>query len=198
MGIPWEEVSQHLGRGEEELSRMREGMEEKALAFCKRPDPEPDRGHCRRRAPRTRALLPPHLPTALLAVLTTRERQALDAYGQGATQTEAAREAGLSQPTLSRILSFVRENCQKPPDDIRPRTTRYKNDRRREQFLQLFTSRPAGELVTTEELLESFADVQKPLQALRAAVSRYSRQIKGARITAVKGQGYALVEEREA
>jgi len=196
-GIPWEEVGQRLGRGEGEISQTREGMEEKALTFWQRPDPRPDYGRCRRRAPFTRDLLPPQLPPTLLAVLSAQERQALEAYGQGATQTEAAQKTGLSQPTVSRILAFVRKNCQKPPDAIRPRTTRFKNDRRRAQFLQLFTSRPAGELVTTEELLESFAAVQKPLQALRASVSRYRRQLEGARITAVKGRGYALVEERE-
>jgi hypothetical protein len=196
MGIPWEEVEQHLGTGEGELAEMRKGMEEKALAFWERPDSGADYGRCRRRASGTRALLPPQLPPALLAVLSPKERQALKAYEQGATQTEAAREAELSQPTLSRLLAFLRDSCHKPPDDIKPRTTRFKNTHRREQFLTLFTSRPAGELVSHEELLESFADVQQPLQALRTAVSRYRRQIEGARITVVKGQGYALAEER--
>jgi hypothetical protein len=59
--------------------------------------------------------IPHELPANLLAVLTDQERQALTAYQQGASQEVAAQQSGLSQPTVSRLLAFVWESCQKPP-----------------------------------------------------------------------------------
>jgi hypothetical protein len=61
----------------------------------------------------------------------------------------------------------------------------------------LFHNRPAGELVTYEELLALFSDVQSPWYALWMAISRYNRQLEGAKIVLVKGQGYILVEREE-
>jgi hypothetical protein len=61
----------------------------------------------------------------------------------------------------------------------------------------LFHNRPAGELVTCEELLAPFSDVQSPWYAPWMAVSRYNRQLEGAEIILVKGQGYLLVEDEE-
>ena len=178
-GIPWEKVGETLGLREWQVSQMREGIEEKALVFWERPDPR---------------YYTPELPPALLEVLTEQERRAVGACQRGATQTEAARQSGLSQATVSRILVFVRKNRDKLPEEITSRTTRCKNDHRREQFLALFYNRPPGELVTYEELLNFLSDLKNPLKTLWEMVSRYNRQLEGARITLVKGQGYVLVE----
>jgi hypothetical protein len=139
--------------------------------------------------------IPQQIPANLLAVLTDQERQALAAYQQGASQEVAAQQSGLSQPTVSRLLAFVWESCQQPPEAITPRTTLIKRHDRREKLEALFHNRPAGELVTYEELLALFSDVQNPWYALWAAISRYNRQLEGVKITLVKRQGYVLVEE---
>ncbi len=141
--------------------------------------------------------LPQELPATLLAVLTDQERQAVEAYQQGASQEAAAHQSGLSQSTVSRILAFVYESCQQSPEDITPRTTRITRHDRREKLWALFQNRPAGELVTYEELLALFSDVQSPWYSLWAAISRCNRQLEGAKIVLVKGQGYLLVEEEE-
>jgi hypothetical protein len=57
--------------------------------------------------------------------------------------------------------------------------------------------RPAGELVTYEELPALFSDVQSPWNALWMAISRYNRQLEGAKITLVKGQGDVITKENE-
>ena len=141
--------------------------------------------------------IPQELPPTLLAVLTDQERQALAAYQQGASQQLAAQQSGLSQPTVSRLLAFVWESCQQSAEAITPRTTRIKRRDRRERLVALFQNRPAGELVTYEELLALFSDVQSPWYALWKAVSRYNRQLEGSKITLVKGEGYVLLEEGE-
>jgi hypothetical protein len=51
----------------------------------------------------------------------------------------------------------------------------------------LFQNWPAGELVTYEELLALFSDVQSPWYVLWMAISRYNRQLEGAKIVLVKG-----------
>ena len=140
---------------------------------------------------------PQEIPANLLAVLTDQERQALEAYQQGASQEKAARQSGLSQPTVSRLLAFVWESCQQPPEAIAPRTTRINRHDRREKLWALFHSRPAGELVTYEGLLALFADVKNPQYALWQAISRCNRQLEGAKLFLVKGQGYVLVERVE-
>jgi hypothetical protein len=105
---------------------------------------------------------------------------------------------GVSQPTVSRLLAFVRESSQQPPDEaITPRTTRIKRHDRREKLAALFHNRSDGELVTYEELLALFSDAQSPWYALWMAISRYNRQLDGAEIILVKGQGYVLVEDEE-
>jgi hypothetical protein len=91
--------------------------------------------------------IPRELPANLVAVLTDQERQALTAYQQGASQEVAAQQSGLSQPTVSRLLAFVWESCQQPPESISPRTTRITRHDRREKLVALFQNRPAGELV---------------------------------------------------
>ncbi len=111
------------------------------------------------------------------------------------TEEIAAQQSGLSQPTVSRLLAFVWESCQKPPFVISPRATRITRYDRREKLVALFQNRPAGELVTYEELLALFSDVQSPWYALWMAVSRYNRQLEGAKSVSVKGQGYIQVEE---
>jgi hypothetical protein len=56
----------------------------------------------------------------------------------------------------------------------------------------LFHNRPAGELVTYEELLAIFSDAKDPQYALWMAISRYNRQLEGAKVSLIKGQGYIL------
>jgi hypothetical protein len=141
--------------------------------------------------------IPQELPENLLAVLTDQERQALAAYQQGASQEVAGQQSGLSQPTVSRLLAFVWEGCQQPPEAITARTTHIKRHNRQEKLVALFHNRPAGELVTYQELLALFSDVRSPWNALWMAISRYSRQLEGARIVLVKGQGYIMVEGEE-
>jgi hypothetical protein len=60
-----------------------------------------------------------------------------------------------------------------------------------------YQNRFDGAPVTHDELLALFSDVQGPWYVLWMAVARYSRQIAGAEIILVKGQGYVLVEEEE-
>jgi hypothetical protein len=141
--------------------------------------------------------IPRDLPANLLAVLTDQERQAVTAYQQGASQELAAQQSGLSQPTVSRLLAFVWESCQKPAEAITSRTTRSHRCDRLEKLEVLFHNRPAGELVTYQELLPLFSDVKNPQYALWTAISRCNRQLEGARLTLVKGQGYVLVGEEE-
>ena len=136
--------------------------------------------------------IPQELPANLLAVLTGQERQAVTAYQQGASQEVAAQQSGLSQPTVSRLLAFVWESCQKPAETITSRTTRSHRYDRREKLEALFHNRPAGELVTYQELLPLFSDVKHPQYALWTAISRCNRQLEGAKLTLVKGQGYVL------
>jgi hypothetical protein len=111
--------------------------------------------------------IPHELPANLVAVLTDQEHQALTAYQQGASQEVAAQQSGLSQPTVSRLLAFVWESCQQPPEAISPRTTRITRYDRREKLEALFHNRPAGELVTYEELLAIFSDAKDSQYALR-------------------------------
>ena len=121
----------------------------------------------------------------------------MTANQQGASQEVASPQFGLSQPTVSRLLAFVWESCQKPPEDITSRTTRIHRYDRREKLEALFHKRPAGELVSYQELLPLFSDVKSPQYALWTAISRCNRQLEGARLTLVKGQGYVLVGEEE-
>jgi hypothetical protein len=130
-------------------------------------------------------------------MLTDQERQALEAYQQGTSQEAAAQQSGLSQPTASRLLAFVWDSCQQPPESISPRTTRITRHDRREKLVALFHNRPAGELVTYEELLAIFSDTKDPQYALWMAISRYNRQLGGAKISLVKGQEYILIVEEK-
>jgi hypothetical protein len=113
------------------------------------------------------------------------------------TEEVAAQQSGLSQPTVSRLLAVVWEGCQQAPEAISPRTTRITRHDRREKLMALFQNRPAGELVTYEELLALISDVQSPWYALWMAISRYNRQLEGAKITLIKGKGCFLVEGEE-
>jgi len=119
------------------------------------------------------------------------------AYQKGASQETAAQQSGLSQPTVSRLLAFVWESCQKPAEAITSKTTRSHRYDRREKLVALFHNRPAGELVAYEELLPLFSDVKHPPYSLRPAISRCNRQLEGAKLNLVKGQGYVLVGEEE-
>jgi len=193
----WEEIGGILDQGEEKIYQIREGIEGKALMIWERPEDVYYNGR-REKRPYTRTPnLPEEVPPELLDVLTRQERIALAAYREGATQEEAAKAAGISQPTVSRVISFVWENNGKPPEEVEPRTWRYKNDNRREQVMELFYSRPPGELATYEELLELFSDVADPWGTMWKTVSRYNSQLEGAEIRLVKGEGYALVEEKQ-
>ena len=192
----WTEIGQVLGQGEPEMYRIRTALEEKALTIWERSEDYTYNGRREKAAPSRAANLPGEMPTALLDVLSEGERQAVAAYRGGATQNEAARAAGISQPTVSRIISFVRQNHDKRPEEIVPRTWRYRNSNRREQVLELFFSRPAGELVTYEELLGLFSDVTQPRATAGKTIRRYSRQLEGAEIKVVRGEGYKLVKLR--
>jgi transposase len=194
VGTPWKEVGEVLGQGEVEISKIQERITTTARAILSLPGTEQKDDQKEKRAYTQTPELPQELPLTLLAVLNRRERQALEAYQQGASQEVAAQRAGLSQPTVSRLLAFVYEGCQKAPDDITPRITRVIRHDRREKLAALFDNRPAGELVTYEELLPLFSDVKNPRYALWAALSRYNRQLEGANLTLLKGQGYVLVE----
>jgi RNA polymerase sigma factor (sigma-70 family) len=197
MGISWREVGETLGQGESEISKIQERITTTARVIWSLPMTEQKDNQKEKRAYTQTPPLPKELPAKLLAVLTDQERQALTAYQQGASQVVAAQQSGLSQPTVSRLLAFVWESCQQPPGVISPRTIRITRHDRREKLLALFDNRLAGELVTYDELLALFSDVQSPWYALWAAISRYSRQLEGAKIVLVKGQGYLLVEEEE-
>lgn len=194
----WGEIGEILDQAERDVYQIRIRIERKALTIWERPEPVYYTSYCRKpkRVAESRDPdLPEKIPAALWDVLTGQEREALEAYRQGATQEEAAKKAGISQPTVSRLIAFVWENHDKPTEELSPRTTRYKNDNRREQVLALFYSRPVGELVTFEELLELFADVKAPRPTMWRTILRYSRQLEGAEITLVRGEGYKLVEE---
>lgn len=193
----WEQIGEELRQDGPELYRIRTGLEEKALLIWEQPEQYYYNGNGRRKGQMyTREPnLPEEIPSVLLDVLNEQERTALVAYQEGATQEEAAKAAGISQPTVSRVIAFVWENYDKPLEELTPRTWRHKNDSRREQVMELFYSRPPGDVVTKEELLELFADVNKPLPTLRRTVSRYNGQLEGARIALVRGRGYTLVEE---
>ncbi len=194
MDVPWQEVGQILGQGEPEFTALRERITTTVYKCWRLPVTEQKDNHKEKRAYTQTPSLPQELPARLLAVLTDQERLALAAYQQGASQEAAARQSGLSQPTVSRLLAFAWESCQQSPEDITPRITRIKRHDRREKLWALFHKRPAGELVTYEELLPLFADVKSPQYALWMAISRCNRQLEGAKLTLVKKQGYVLVE----
>lgn len=194
--IPWEEIEEILDQPEHEVYRIQTGIEEKALAIWERPEKYRYTPKREKRSYSRGPALPERIPPALLDVLTEQERMALAAYREGATQEEAAEAAGISQPTVSRLIAFVWENHKKAPEEIEPRTTRYRNGDRREQVLSLFYSHSVGELVTYEKLLELFMDVKDPVGTMWKTVRRCSKQLEGARIELVKGEGYVLVEEK--
>jgi hypothetical protein len=198
IGIPWHEVGEILGQGEPEFTTLRERITTTTADVSLRlPMTEQQDNLKEKRAYTPTPPLPKELPANLLAVLTDPERQAMDVYQQGASQEVAVQQSGLSQATVSRLLAFVWESCQKPPREITPRTTRSKRYDRREKLAALFNNRPAGELVTYEELLSFFSDVKNPQYALWMAISRCNRQLQGAKLTLVKGKGYVLVEREE-
>jgi DNA-directed RNA polymerase specialized sigma subunit len=190
MDIPWQRVGEILGQGASQISKMRKRIATTAWMVWSLPIAEQEHRQDEKRAYSQTPPIPHELPANLVAVLTDQERQALTAYQQGASQEVAAQQSGLSQPTVSRLLAFVWESCQQPPEAISPRTTRITRHDRREQLVALFQNRPAGELVTYEELLALFSDVQSPWYALWIAISRYNRQLEEAKIVLVKGQGY--------
>jgi hypothetical protein len=195
--IPWKRVGEILNQGAREMSHIRERI---ATAVCmgwSLPMTEQADGQDEKRAYSQTPPIPQELPANLLAVLTDQERQALEAYQQGASQETAAHQSGLSQPTVSRLLAFVWASCQQSHGDITPRTTRIHRHDRQEKLEALFHNRPAGKLVTYEELLPLFSDMKSPQYALWTAISRCNRQLEGAKLTLVKGQGYVLVEEEE-
>jgi DNA-directed RNA polymerase specialized sigma subunit len=197
MDIPWQRVGEILDQEPREISKMRKRIATAACMVWGPPISEQEHSQDEKRAYSQTPPIPHELPANLLAILTDQERQALTAYQHGASQEVAAQRSGLSQPTVSRLLAFVWESYQQPPEAISPRTTRITRHDRREKLAALFHNRPAGELVAYEELLTLFSDVQGPWHALWAAVSRYNRQLEGAKIILVKGQGYILVEEEE-
>jgi hypothetical protein len=197
MDIPWQRVGEILGQEPKEISKMRKRI---ATAACKSwslPMTEEEDSQDEKRAYSQTPPIPHELPANLLSVLTDQESQALTAYQQGASQEIAAQQWGLSQPTVSRLLAFVWESSQQPPEAIAPRTTRITRHDRRKKLWALFHNRPAGELVTYEELRALFADVKNPQYALWQAISRCNRQLEGAKLILVKGQGYVLVGEEE-
>jgi DNA-directed RNA polymerase specialized sigma24 family protein len=196
-GISWQRVGEILNREAREISHIRGRI---ATAVCMALDlsmTSQKDGQDQKRSYSITPPIPQELPASLLAVLTDQERQALGTYQQGASQEEAARQSGLSQTTVSRLLAFVWESYQQSPEDITPRTTRITRHDRREKLWALFQNRPAGKLVTYEELLPLFADVKNPQYALWQTISRCNRQLEGAKLTLVKGQGYVLVERQE-
>lgn len=197
MDIPWHRLGEIQGLGAREISQIRGRIATSAWMIWSLPVTEQKYGQGEKRAYTQTPPIPQELPEDLLAVLTDQERRALATYQQGASQEVAAQQSGLSQPTVSRLLAFVWECCQQAPEAIAPRTTRITRHDRREKLWALFHNRPAGELVTYEELLPLFADVKNPQYALWQAISRCNRQLEGAKLTLVKGQGYLLVEEEE-
>jgi hypothetical protein len=197
MDIPWQRVGEILDQEPREISKMRKRIATAACMVWSLPIVGQDHSQDEKRAYSQTPPIPQELPANLVAVLTDQERQALMAYQQGASQEVAAQQSGLSQPTVSRLLAFVWESCQQAPEAISPRTTRITRHDRREKLVALFQNRPAGELVTYEELLALFSDAQSPWYALWMAISRYNRQLEGAKIVLVKGQGYIQVEEEE-
>lgn len=191
----WDEIETELSQNRREVDRSRQAMEDKALAIWEKPeDVYYSDYYQREKQPYSReADLPEQIPAELLEVLTEQESVALAAYRYGATQEDAGQESGLSQATVSRLIAFIWDNHDKPPGLISARTSRYKNDNRREMVLALFQGRPAGTLVTDEELLDLFSDVQQPVATMRRTLSRYSSQLEGARIVFRSGEGYMLV-----
>jgi hypothetical protein len=196
-GTPWKRVGEILNQGAREMSHVRGRIATAVCMVLDLPMASQRDSQYEKRAYSQTPPIPQELPANLLAVLTDQERQAVTAYQKGASQEIAAQQSGLSQPTVSRLLAFVWDSCQKPPEDITSRTTRIHRYDRREKLEALFQNRPAGELVTYEELLPLFSDVKSPQYALWTAISRCNRQLEGARLNLVKGQGYVLVGEEE-
>jgi DNA-directed RNA polymerase specialized sigma subunit len=192
MDIPWKVVGEILGQEGAEISKIQERITTTVRVIWSRPATEQKENQKEKRAYTQTPPLPKELPANVLAVLADQERQAVEAYQQGASQEVAAQQSGLSQPTVSRLLAFVWESCQRPTESVAPRTARITRHDRREQLVALFHNRPAGELVTYEELLALFADVKDPQYALWQAISRCNRKLEGAEISLVKGQGYIL------
>jgi RNA polymerase sigma factor (sigma-70 family) len=197
MDIPWKEVGEILGQEEAEISKIQERITTTVRVIWRRPATEQKEDQKEKRAYTQTPPLPKELPANVLAVLTDQERQAVEAYQQGASQEVAAQQSGLSQPTVSRLLAFVWESCQQPTESAAPRTARITRHDRRDKLVALFHNRPAGELVTYEELLAIFSAAKNPQYALWMAISRYNWQLDGAKISLVKGQGYILIVEEK-
>ncbi len=138
MDIPWQRVGEILGQEPKEISKKRKGIATTACMVWGLPIAEQEHSQGEKRAYAQTPPIPQELPANLLAALTDREHQALAAYQQGASQEVAAQQSDLSQPTVSRLLAFVWESCQKPPDDITPRTTRITRRDRREKAVNPF------------------------------------------------------------
>jgi DNA-directed RNA polymerase specialized sigma24 family protein len=172
IGIPWQEVGEILGQGRPEFTTLRERITTTAHVSWRLPMTEQEDNLKEKRAYTQTPPLPKELPVNLLAVLTDQERQAVEAYQQGTSQEAAAQQSGLSQATVSRLLAFVWEGRQKPHVAITPRTTRIKRHDRPEKLAALFRNRPAGKLVTYEELRAIFSDAKNPQYALWMAISR--------------------------
>jgi hypothetical protein len=120
MDIPWQRVGEILGQGASEIAKMRKRIATTAWMVWSLPIAEQEHSQDEKRAYTQTPPIPHELPANLVAVLTDQERQALTAYQQGASQEVAAQQSGLSQPTVSRLLAFVWESCQQPPEAMLP------------------------------------------------------------------------------
>ena len=182
----WSEISTITGKDERELYQIRRGLEASAVMVWELPEQytvRPERTQINRTPP-----LPTEIPPPILNLLSEKARVALAVYRNGSTQSEAAKQAGLHAGSVSRIVAFVYEQCQKPPEEVG-----YKNQR--QALLSLFHHRSAGEVVSYGELLALFPDVKDPFQSLWVAVAKCNRELEGSRIVLVKGEGYVLREE---
>jgi hypothetical protein len=188
----WGEIGAILGKDQRGMGEIRRGLEENAVTIWELPEQyavRPDREALPRARP-----LPDEIPPAVLDLLSEKGRLAIEALQRGATQGEAAQQAGLHRATVSDLVKFVWEWSEKPPEEIAERKA-LKRVRRTGKLLALFHSRPAGELIRNEELLEIFADLKDPQNSLWVAICTLNQELEGVRIVSVKGEGYRLVEE---
>lgn len=198
-GFDWPEIGELLypnrrlninDRGETMTEALERGIQKKAGLIWETAERD-------KRPPQKRRPNSPHyqieeIPKHLVPHLTQQEKEALELYIAGHPQTEVARATDLSQSTVSRLLSFVREAETLPPETLSPRKNRIVRTDRRKAFFALFADRESGATIPRQEMLAFFADAKNPAASLCVTIKRYNRQLTDAQIVQENG-GYRLV-----